>query len=1144
MSAFGSFVSRVGVALGVALAGLSVWAGVAVAGPVWDLEAHHAPTVAQGGEQVQFTFLASNVGDSAADQSLDDNGTPGDPSDDRIRVEIDLPDGVTTRLQETVFNGPQSWWAGYGSQFEPAWDCGPAVAGASSVSCVSLQERVLAGTYGLGDLRIYAQVDPSATGELVVEARLTGGGAAPVTVSEAVAVGPVPDRFGIIDHSFKADAFDKAGVPIRQAGAHPFRATTAFDFNMTRGVFTHPFPGGEPPLIENVLAVGSVRDIDVKLPRGFVGNPQAVSECRIQQFVNGACPTSSQIGTVTFTIRATLGTASPAVYYQEAVYNIKPDEGQLALFRFRFDGRPVTIEPTLDPRDHSIVAKVRNIVEAAPPHSQRLTIWGNPSDPVHDSDRFNPQTVGWGAPFGAERKPFLTLPSQCETGDSTKITRLNSWQEPGLNAVPAGGLATDPVVLSGCEASQVTFKPSMTVQPTSREAGAPTGLEVVLSSPQAEDGIATPPLKQAAVTLPEGMAVNPSSADGLDACSEAQIGLGTDNPVGCPEASKVGSVEVETPVLAKPVKGSVYLAQQGNRPGQGSNPFGSLLALYMVVDDPERGLLVKLPGRVTADPDTGRLRAVFDENPQLPFNRLALSFKSGSRAPLVNPPTCGTYQVASQFTSWAQPQIPVVSNDSFQITSGADGRPCPAGDGFDPGFTAGSVDPIAGVFSPLVTQVTRDGGKDIGRIDVTLPKGALAKLKGVPLCTGAQIAGAAGRPGRSTQATPSCPAGSQVGTTTVGAGAGSTPFFPRLPGSDVSGRVFLTGPHTSTEFPVAGARQAAYGLAIEVPAVAGPFDVGTVMVRAAIYVDPKTAQVTVVSDRLPRILEGIPLNVRDIRVDIDRKDFALTPSGCSQKQVGAVIRAQDGTAVARTARYRVGDCASLAFKPKLTLRLTGRRQVKTGRHPGVRAQVAQTGIGEAGIAKAVVKLPKSLALDPDNAQALCEFEDGTKPDLENHCPKGSIVGRAKATTPLLNKALAGNVYFVKNIRTDKRTGNKIRTLPMIVVALRGEIAINLRGESSTAKKTGQLVNTFNTVPDAPITRFNLNIAGGNKGILAVTRTRKARINLCANPTGHKAQARLDGHNTTSRNTTVTVKTPCAKAAKQKPKRLRLKRDRR
>ena len=334
------------------------------------------------------------------------------------------------------------------------------------------------------------------------------------------------------------------------------------------------------------------------------------------------------------------------------------------------------------------------------------------------------------------------------------------------------------------------------------------------------------------------------------------------------------------------------------------------------------------------------------------------------------------------------------------------------------------------------------------------------------------------------------------------------------------------------------------GMGPGVPAVAGPFDIGTVMVRAAIYVHPRTAQVTVVSDQMPRILDGIVLNVRDIRVNIDRKDFSTTPTSCSEKQVIGDIRAQDGTGVSRSSRFQVADCAALPFKPKLAMRLTGRKQVKTGKHPGIHAKVNQTGIGEAGIEKAEVRLPKSLALDPDNAQALCEFEDGTKDDLENHCPKGSIVGRSRATSPLLNDPLVGNVYFVKNIRIDKKTGNEIRTLPMIIVALRGEIAINLKGESDTTK-SGKLVNTFNGVPDAPVSKFNLNIKGGKKGILAVTRTRRARINLCARPKSHVAEADMDGHNGRRFDRDVRMKAPCSKkqtrAAKRQAKRAAAKR---
>jgi hypothetical protein len=264
-----------------------------------------------------------------------------------------------------------------------------------------------------------------------------------------------------------------------------------------------------------------------------------------------------------------------------------------------------------------------------------------------------------------------------------------------------------------------------------------------------------------------------------------------------------------------------------------------------------------------------------------------------------------------------------------------------------------------------------------------------------------------------------------------------------------------------------------------------------------------------------------------VRVDIDRKGFTINPSSCAEKQVVADIRAQDGTGVSRSSRFQVADCAALPFKPRLALRLTGRKQTRTGRHPGIRAQVNQKGIGEAGIERAVVRLPKSLALDPDNAQALCEFADGTKDDLENHCPKGSIVGRARAVSPLLNDPLVGNVYFVKNIRIDKKTGNEIRTLPMIMVALRGEIAINLKGESDTTRD-GKLVNTFASVPDAPVSRFNLNIKGGSKGILAVTRTRRARINLCAKPKSHVAEADMDGHNGRRHDRNIRMKTPCRK----------------
>jgi hypothetical protein len=322
---------------------------------------------------------------------------------------------------------------------------------------------------------------------------------------------------------------------------------------------------------------------------------------------------------------------------------------------------------------------------------------------------------------------------------------------------------------------------------------------------------------------------------------------------------------------------------------------------------------------------------------------------------------------------------------------------------------------------------------------------------------------------------------------------------------------------------------------VKVPVEAGPFRgamaLSPIVVRQAVHVDRTSAQVTAVSDPLPQIHHGIPLRVRQVTAVVDRPAFMLNPSGCSEKRIGSDFTSTDGAAASPVEAFRASGCSKLRFKPRLAMRLTGRKQTRTGKHPGVRAQVRQAGAPEAGIRRAVVRLPKSLALDPDNAQALCEFAEGTKPDLESHCPKGSIVGRARAVSPLLKRPLAGNVYFVKNVRRDRRTGNEIRTLPMIIVALRGEIAVNLRGESSTTR-SGKLVNTFAEVPDAPISRFNLNIKGGRNGILAVTRTRRARIDICRGK--HVAEADMDGHNGKAYDRNIRMKTPC-KAKKKASK---------
>jgi hypothetical protein len=428
--------------------------------------------------------------------------------------------------------------------------------------------------------------------------------------------------------------------------------------------------------------------------------------------------------------------------------------------------------------------------------------------------------------------------------------------------------------------------------------------------------------------------------------------------------------------------------------------------------------------------------------------------------------------------------------------------------GFAPKVSAGSSDNQArgqgGTYSFKFSR--EDGEQWLRGLTAKLPKGLLASVKDVPLCSNA--AAKAGN----------CSAASKIGIVDAKAGSGD-PFV-----LEEKGEVFLTE----------GYKGGAYGLAVKIRPVAGPFrgqwELSPIVVRQAIHVDRTTAEVTAVSDPFPLIHHGIPLRAREVNVLVNRGGFMVNPSDCTQKQSSATLLSDEGVAASFTDPFQVTGCANLAFKPKLAMRLTGRKQVTTGKHPGITAVVTQQGTSEAGIEQAVVRLPKSLALDPNNAQALCEFEDGTKPDLENRCPKGSIVGRARAKTPLLKDDLVGNVYFVKNIRIDKKSGAQIRTLPMIIVALRGEIAINLVGESSTTRG-GKLVNTFDEVPDAPISQFNLNIRGGKSGIIAVTRTRKAKINLCAGR--HVAEADMDGQNGRRHDTNIRMKTPCTKKQTRK-----------
>jgi hypothetical protein len=578
------------------------------------------------------------------------------------------------------------------------------------------------------------------------------------------------------------------------------------------------------------------------------------------------------------------------------------------------------------------------------------------------------------------------------------------------------------------------------------------------------------------------MTINPSAATGLGACTDEQLGKGTTRPVGCPASSGIGSVELETPVLpAGSLKGTAYLGQ----PLSGDPTSGDEYRMFLVADSPRYGVSVRLVGNVVADPQTGRLTATFAGNPQVPVSLVRVALRGGDRAPLVNPPACGRATISGRFTSWGG-QSATATGD-VTIDQG-----CERATSFAPGLAASVSDTRAATSPAFALAVTRpDGHQAVQRVDVNLPPGLLAKPAGIPLCGEGQAAAG------------TCPEASKVGSIDVTAGAGLSPF-------GLGGRVYLTGPYAG----------APYGLSIVVPAVAGPFDLGLVVVRAAVQLDRDDAHVRVLSDPLPTILDGVPLLLRSAKVTIDRPDTMRNPTSCAPLQIGSTLTSIASLTASPTAPFAATDCNALAFSPKTKIALTGNKQLTTGKHPGVDSTVTQAP-GQANIQQVQVTLPLSLALDPDNAQTLCEFADG----LRGACPAGSVIGSATARTPLLDKPLSGKVYFVKGVRTDPKTGRQIKTLPTLLVQLRGDIALDLRATTAVDAKS-RLVTTFAPIPDAAVSSFRLTLAGGKHGILTVT----SRTGICAG-SAQKAALVATGHNAKRDTSTVKLGTPCSAAPK-------------
>jgi hypothetical protein len=906
----------------------------------------------------------------------------------------------------------------------------------------------------------------------------------------AVAAPTAHGAFGI--QSFDADVLEADGTTFyEQAGGHPYVGITDFAVNTT---------GGVPD--------GNVRTIRVDVPAGLMSNPEALPRCTTVQLDTNTCPPSSQLGTEQLTAR--LG-AIP-LQIKVPLYNMTTDDQpdpQVARFGFN-PAQAATIpglaglSPTLAAgllslhsveivggvrwqSDYGLFFVIDEVPTSAPLVRTRLTFWGTPADPSHDAERGQscvgsplplppPGLCGNGGQVStATPIPFLTNPTLCA---GVKLeTRLTLTSYAGEQAMAS---SFTPTTSGGGEGPQncaaVPFAASIGLTPDVDLLDAPTGPRVVMSSPQDglldPNGIAPSHVDDVSVTLPPGLTLNPSTANGLEACSDAQLGKGTSNPIACPAASAIGTVTIDTPLLANPLQGTAYVGQ----------PLaGDQYRLFLTAFG--NGVSTRLTGSVKPDPVTGQLTAIFASNPQQPVNSLTVDFRDGPLAPLATPLDCGPKTTTATYTAYSGAP-PATPSSAFES-----GGPACQALGFQPGFDAGTKSTLAGAFSPFRAKIVRDDRyRFLSGVRLQLPPGLLGAVSNAKQCSNALAA------------TGSCPADSRIGTVSVGAGAGSRPY-------GLSGPVYLTGPYQG----------AAFGIVVAIRAIAGPYDLGTVVVRQPVHVDPEDARLTITRAPLPQILEGVPVRLRSAFVDVDRPGFMLNPTSCAPKELRATLYPIDGAAVDRSKRFQVGNCQALSFAPRISMRMTGPRQMRRGRHPGLRTRVRQAK-GQASIGRARVTLPLSLALDPENARAICGYEAG----LRASCPGRSRIGRASAVSPALNDPLKGVAYLVQGVRVDPTTGNRIRTLPTVLVKLKGEVRINLRG--TTGVRRGRLVTTFAAVPDAPVSRFDLDLKGGKGGILAATRN-----DICRR--GQFARARFTGHNGKRTGKRVRIGRPCRRAAR-------------
>jgi hypothetical protein len=785
------------------------------------------------------------------------------------------------------------------------------------------------------------------------------------------------------------------------------------------------------------------KDLELALPAGMIGNPTAIPYCTQTQFESlsfHGCPASSQVGSLYLFFYG----GGLSLQYAP-VYNIAPPSGQPGELGFSVSTSahvPIFFHIRSD-GDYGVTADISNINQFQAVRMALLSLWGNPSDEIHNPLRLSRDEAcnsRVGCKSGVHSpKPFLTLPTNCTERSLAILLAGDSWQDPEPS--PFQYLANTRIAgMTGCGVLQ--FEPSIEVAVGAPQAGAPAGYRVDLRVPQNEDpeGLATPDVRDAEVTLPEGTTASPSTTNGLAACSEAQFGLKVRAKGHCPDASRIGSVNITTPLLANPVKGTMYVGEPECSPCKPTDA-GSGRMVRVLLEAEADGVIIKQAGHTRINQSTGQLTTVFTDTPQLPFSDLEIALESGDGAPLANPTTCGPAITNADITPWSSNSPTHIASEPIQIEG--------CSNGFSPTFKAGMTPTgQAGASSSFSMTLSRnDGEQTLGGVSVTTPPGLLGVLKSVEQCPEAQAKAG------------TCGAGSLIGSGRIVVGPGGSPLT--INGS----RVYLTGPYNGKPF----------GLSIVTPAVAGPFvlagntDNGTEVVRASIAIDLHTGALTVTSDPLPQALDGVPLDIRTIHIDVNRVGFTFNPTNCDVMSVGAVVTSATGTVSKSSYPFQASGCAGLPFKPKFSVTTLG----KTSKKKGAALHVKVTsGAGQANIAKVKVDLPVQLPSRLSTLQKACV--DKIFDANPASCPAASVVGSTTAVTPLLKNHLTGPAYLVSHAGA---------AFPDLEVVLQGE-GITLILDGNTNIKKGITSSTFRAVPDAPISTFDLSLPEGPHSALA------------------------------------------------------------